>query len=217
MNDRVKGLSERQTILVVDDNAASIYATSRILRAADFEVIEAVNGTDALALATPEVDLIVLDINLPDIDGLEVCRQLRARSDAAYLPIVHLSATFITSVDKAQGLSAGADSYLTHPADPAILVATIHALLNADLTCIDVNPAFCDLAGVSRAELIGREMTGFLVDTDAKASQEIIATLRATGHWDGMLRVLRGDGRAAEVEWRIVAESSDGTRIAIAT
>jgi PAS domain S-box-containing protein len=238
--------SDRPRLLVVDDNQASLYATSRILRAAGFEVIEAMNGTDALALAT-QVDLVVLDINLPDIDGFEVCRKLRARSDAAYLPIVHLSATFITSVDKAQGLSAGADSYLTHPADPAILVATIHALLfarrsdavrrtadsrfravfelassgivllNADLTCIDVNPAFCDLAGVSRAELIGREMTGFLVDTDAKASQEIIATLRATGHWDGMLRVLRGDGRAAEVEWRIVAESSDGTRIAIAT
>ena len=75
------------------------------------------------------IDLIVLDINLPDIDGLEVCRQLRARSDAAYLPIVHLSATFVTNVDKAQGLSAGADSYLTHPADPAVLVATVRALL----------------------------------------------------------------------------------------
>ncbi|HEV2702952.1 MAG TPA: response regulator [Steroidobacteraceae bacterium] len=238
--------SERPRLLVVDDNSASLYATSRILRAAGFEVIEAMNGTDALALAT-QVDLVVLDINLPDIDGFEVCRKLRARSDAAYLPIVHLSATFITSVDKAQGLSAGADSYLTHPADPAILVATIHALLfarrsdavrrtadsrfravfelassgivllNAQLACIDVNPAFCELAGVSRAELIGREMAGFLVDAKEHVCDDISATLRATGHWDGMLRVLRGDGRAAEVEWRIVAESSDGTRIAIAT
>ncbi len=90
-------------------------------------------------------------------------------------------------------------------------------LLDADLACIDVNPAFCELAGVSRAELIGREMSGFLVDTDAKGCNEINATLRSSGHWDGMLRVLRGDGRAAEVEWRIVAESSDGTRIAIAS
>lgn len=238
--------SDRARLLVVDDNAASLYATSRILRAAGFEVIEAMNGTDALALAT-QVDLVVLDINLPDIDGFEVCRKLRARSDAAYLPIVHLSATFITSVDKAQGLSAGADSYLTHPADPAILVATIHALLfarrsdairrsadsrfravfelassgiallNAGLECIDVNPAFCELAGVSRAELIGRTMASILVDDDDYSCEEINTTLRTTGHWDGMLRVLRGDGRAAEVDWRIVAESSDGTRIAIAT
>src|SRR5580698_3035323 len=247
MNDRVKGLSERQTILVVDDNAASLYATSRILRAADFEVIEAVNGTDALALATPEVDLIVLDINLPDIDGLEVCRKLRSRSDAAYLPIVHLSATFITSVDKEQGLSAGADSYLTHPADPAVLVATVRALLfarksdtirrtadsrfravfelassgiallDAKLQCIDVNPAFCALTALTRTEIIGRDICSFVTANSREACGRIDAILRAEGHWNGTLRVTRGNGQQAEVEWRIVAESSDGTRIAIAT
>jgi PAS domain S-box-containing protein len=247
MNDRVKGLSERQTILVVDDNAASLYATSRILRAADFEVIEAVNGTDALALATPEVDLIVLDINLPDIDGLEVCRQLRARSDAAYLPIVHLSATFVTSVDKAQGLSAGADSYLTHPADPAVLVATVRALLfarqsdsvrrtsdsrfravfqlassgiallDSDLVCVDVNPAFCTLAGLTRTEITGRNVSSMLAKEDRGICAQIKDSLKAAGHWDGTVPVLRGDGNRADVEWRIVAESIDGTRIAIAT
>src|SRR5580658_332887 len=178
---------ERPRLLVVDDNAAALSATSRILGAAGFEVIQAMNGTDALVLAT-QVDLVVLDINLPDIDGFEVCRKLRARADAASLPIVHLSAASITPFDKAQGLSAGADSYLTHPADPAILVATIHALLfarrsdavrrtadnrfravfelassgiallNSNLDCIDVNPAFCEIAGLSRTELIGRNM-----------------------------------------------------------
>ncbi|HTC43985.1 MAG TPA: response regulator [Steroidobacteraceae bacterium] len=247
MNERVKGLNERQTILVVDDNAASLYATSRILRAADFTVIEAVNGTDALALATPEVDLIVLDINLPDIDGLEVCRQLRARSDAAYLPIVHLSATFVTSVDKAQGLSAGADSYLTHPADPAVLVATVRALLfarqsdsvrrtsdsrfravfqlassgiallDSDLVCIDVNPAFCTLAGLTRIEVTGRNVSSLLAKEDRGICADIKESLKAAGHWDGTVPVLRGDGNRADVEWRIVAESIDGTRIAIAT
>jgi PAS domain S-box-containing protein len=239
-------IAERPRLLVVDDNPPSLYATSRILRAAGFEVTEAVNGTDALALAS-QVDLVILDINLPDIDGFEVCRKLRARADAAYLPIVHLSATFITSVDKAQGLSAGADSYLTHPADPAILVATIHALLfarrsdavrrtadsrfravfelassgiallDSGLDCTDVNPAFCELAAVSRTELIGRNLSSFIVDFDDNARDEINGILRTTGHWNGMLRVLRGDGQKAEVEWRIVAESSDGTRIAIAT
>ncbi|HTB66746.1 MAG TPA: response regulator [Steroidobacteraceae bacterium] len=237
---------DRQKILVVDDNAASLYATSRILRAAAFEVIEAENGTDALALA-PSVDLIILDINLPDIDGLEVCRKLRARSDASYLPIVHLSATFVTSIDKQQGLSAGADSYLTHPADPAVLVATVRALLfarksdanrrtadsrfravfelassgiallDAKLQCIDVNPAFCALAGLSRTEIIGRDIYSFVSANSLEACRHIDATLRAEGHWDGTLRVKRGNGQQAEVEWRIVAESSDGTRIAIAT
>ncbi len=246
MSEPTVTFPERQTILVVDDNAASLYATARILRAAGFEVIEAENGTDALALA-PKVDLIVLDINLPDIDGLEVCRKLRARSDASYLPIVHLSATFVTSIDKEQGLSAGADSYLTHPADPAVLVATVRALLfarksdairrTADsrfravfelassgialldgaLQCVDVNPAFCALAALTRTEIIGRDICSFVTPNSQEACRRIDATLRAEGHWDGTLRVMRGNGQQAEVEWRIVAESSDGTRIAIAT
>ena len=84
-----------QKIMVVDDNPASLYSTSRILRSGGFEVIEAMTGTDALAAAEHEVALIVLDINLPDIDGLEVCRRLRARSHTAFLPIVHLTATFV--------------------------------------------------------------------------------------------------------------------------
>jgi PAS domain S-box-containing protein len=246
MSESTAVFPDRQKILVVDDNAASLYATSRILRAAGFEVIEAENGTDALSLA-PAVDLIILDINLPDIDGLEVCRKLRARSDAAYLPIVHLSATFVTSVDKEQGLSAGADSYLTHPADPAVLVATVRALLfarrsdairrtadsrfravfelassgiallDAKLQCVDVNPAFCALTALTRTEIIGRDICSFVTANSREACQRIDAILRAEGQWDGTLRVMRGNGQQAEVEWRIVAESSDGTRIAIAT
>ncbi|MGH8230293.1 MAG: response regulator transcription factor, partial [Steroidobacteraceae bacterium] len=121
----------QQKILVVDDNAASLYTTSRILRSAGFEVIEADNGSKALALAEEQISLLVLDINLPDIDGFEVCRQLRASSRTALLPIVHLSATFVESTDVAQGLAAGADSYLVHPVDPTVLIATVSALLFA--------------------------------------------------------------------------------------
>jgi PAS domain S-box-containing protein len=237
---------ERLRLLVVDDNPASLYAMSSNLRAAGFEVVEAMSGADALVLAN-QVDLVVLDINLPDIDGFEVCRKLRARADAAYLPIVHVSATSITSLEQAQGMSAGADSYLTYPADPAILVATIRALLfarrsdairrsadkrfravfelassgiallDSNLEFIDVNPAFCELAASSRTELIGRTMASMIMDIDDQACNKINATLRASGRWHGALRVLRGNGREAEVDWQIVGESSEGTRIAMAT
>jgi hypothetical protein len=247
MSNPAAMVGDGQKILVVDDNAASLYATSRILRAAGFEVIEAVNGTDALALATQQIDLLILDINLPDIDGLEVCRQLRARLDAAYLPIIHLSATFVTSIDIAQGMSAGADSYLTHPADPTVLVATVRtllfarqsdairrasdsrfravfqlassgiALIDSQLSCIDVNPAFCTLAGLSRAEIIGRHISGLVAADQRGTCEDIDNSLKNEGHWEGTVPVTRGDGSRAEVEWRIVAESSDGTRIAIAT
>ena len=122
----------KQKILVVDDNPASLYATVRILRAGGFDVIESDTGLGALkATENQDVGLIILDINLPDIDGLEVCRRLRARSQTAYLPIIHLTATFVTHNDMTQGLSAGGDSYLTHPVDPPVLIATVRALLFA--------------------------------------------------------------------------------------
>jgi CheY-like chemotaxis protein len=66
------------TLLVVDDTPASRYATSRVLRGAGFTVLEAASGQEALTLAQQGPDLVVLDVNLPDIDGFEVCRRLRA-------------------------------------------------------------------------------------------------------------------------------------------
>ena len=107
MNSPLSASITHQKILVVDDNAASLYSTVRILKSGGFEVIEATNGTDALARAEEDVGLIVLDINLPDIDGLEVCRRLRARSGTAYLPIVHLTATYLAHDHMDQGLNAG--------------------------------------------------------------------------------------------------------------
>jgi CheY-like chemotaxis protein len=101
-------------ILAVDDNSSALYATSRVLRSAGYEVIEASTGAAALA-AAPQADLVVLDVNLPDIDGFEVCRRLRANPETALLPVLHLSATFTNSSDFTQGFEAGADSYL----DPA--------------------------------------------------------------------------------------------------
>jgi PAS domain S-box-containing protein len=97
------------------------------------------------------------------------------------------------------------------------LAATGIVLLNKNLDCIDANPAFCELAAISATELLGRNLAGLVVDFDANARSEMDSTLRTTGHWNGTLRVLRGNGREAEVDWRIVAESADGTRIAVAT
>jgi PAS domain S-box-containing protein len=116
-------------LLVVNDDPVGRYATVRLLRAAGFPTVEAASGMEALALAGEHMSAIVLDIHLPDIDGLEVCRRLRRQPHTFKLPVIHLTAAFLTDEDKVRGLDSGADAYLTHPVEPAVLVSTILALV----------------------------------------------------------------------------------------
>jgi PAS domain S-box-containing protein len=117
------------TILVVDDNDAERYYVSRVLIKAGFRVLEAANGMDGLRLAATAPDLITLDVRLPDLNGFEVCRRIKADLATRDVPVLHISASFTTPDAKAEGLDSGADGYLTHPVDPNELLATIRALL----------------------------------------------------------------------------------------
>jgi len=119
-------------ILNVDDIEAGRYAKSRTLKLVGYDVIEAVNGTDALRLVSEKLpDAILLDVQLPDINGLEVCRQIKANSFHSMIPILQISASHINNTDKARGLANGADAYLTEPVDPEVLTATLTALIRA--------------------------------------------------------------------------------------
>lgn len=119
------------TVLVVDDNPATRYSTARTLRAAGFKTEEAASGAEALAKSGANISAVVLDVHLPDIGGFEVCRILRGKLLTAVLPVVHLSATYVEDKHKVAGLNSGADAYLTHPAEPPILIATVQALVRA--------------------------------------------------------------------------------------
>lgn len=119
----------RHELLVVNDDPVGRYATVRLLRAAGFPATEAGSGMEALAMAGEHLSAIVLDIHLPDIDGLEVCRRLRRQPHTFKLPVIHLTAAFLTDEDKVRGLESGADAYLTHPVEPAVLVSTILSLV----------------------------------------------------------------------------------------
>jgi DNA-binding response OmpR family regulator len=115
-----------KTILVVDDEVKIIRLTRDYLENAGYGVLSAGNGEDALAIARVEKpDLIVLDLGLPDIDGLDVCRRLRASSNT---PIIMLTARDEES-DKLVGLELGADDYITKPFSPKELVARVRAVL----------------------------------------------------------------------------------------
>jgi two-component system, sensor histidine kinase len=118
------------TILNVDDYDAGRYAVTRALRQAGFTVLEAVTGQDALdEVERSRPDLILLDVQLPDINGVEIARRRRSNPDTSAIPILHLSATRVRDSDRTLGLEAGADAYLVEPVDTSVLIATIRALL----------------------------------------------------------------------------------------
>ena len=119
-------------LLNVDDNEIGRYERTRFLKRAGFEVLEAGSGADALrAVREAKPDLVLLDINLPDMTGLDVCRLIRADSLTARVPVLFLSASRLADPDVVLGLEAGGDNYLREPVDPAILVATVKSLLRA--------------------------------------------------------------------------------------
>ncbi|MCY1016872.1 sensor histidine kinase [Pyxidicoccus sp. MSG2] len=121
--------SKPAVILNVNDDVASRYVTSRVLGLAGFRVVEAAAGREALALADEHTDLVILDVRLPDISGLEVCRLLKTAPRTHNVLVLHLSAQAVGPGDRALGLEHGADGYLVAPVDPEELVAQVHALL----------------------------------------------------------------------------------------
>jgi PAS domain S-box-containing protein len=117
-------------ILNVDDNDGARYAKTRILQSAGFRVVEAENGTDALAFARrDEPDLVLLDVKLPDINGIEVCRRIKADPATAAILVLQTSAALTGRDDKIRGLEGGADNYLAAPIEADELIANVNALM----------------------------------------------------------------------------------------
>ena len=118
------------TILVVDDAEASRYLLGSWLRRNGYQVAEVATGAEALAsLAHAPADLVLLDVNLPDMSGLDVCARIKADPSTAAVPVIHVSATAVEPEDEARGLTGGADAYLLEPVDPRVLIATMEAVL----------------------------------------------------------------------------------------
>jgi PAS domain S-box-containing protein len=234
-------------IVIVDDNPATLYSTSRILRAAGFNVTEAINGEQGLEFAGQGADLILLDVNLPDLHGFEVCRRIRENPQTKRLPVIHLSATFVKEIDKAQGLDSGGDGYLTHPVEPPVLIATVNAflrtrsaedemrrseakfkavfdnassgilLLDQNLAYLEVNPAMCDLLARPLEEIVGKPLSAFTPSGTSTDSDQIELALKAKGAWRGMFPLLRSDGKLVHLEWYISVHSFPGVRLAVVT
>jgi PAS domain S-box-containing protein len=221
-------------ILVVDDNPATLYATSRVLKGAGFRLLEAATGMAAIALAQNEaLDLVVLDVNLPDIDGFEVCKRLRALEHLARTPVIHLSATFVNDVAKVQGLEGGADGYLTQPVEPPVLVATVKAFLRTrqaelerrqqelefkaifdralngiavigtNLVIVDANPAMCEILKTPRSGIVNRTLLDFVPASRRDESAEIFHRLEREGAWRGISPLQAADGNLVFLDWNL--------------
>jgi CheY-like chemotaxis protein len=119
----------KATVLVIDDQESNRYTTRLMLQHAGFEVKEAASGYDGLRLAGELPDLIILDLHLPDISGIDVCLLLKSSPRTASIPVINVTAAYAGSEERTQALDAGADGYLTRPLDAERMLSTMKALL----------------------------------------------------------------------------------------
>jgi len=117
------------TILVTDDDPDTLLLTTTVLRRAGYEVLKASTGMQCLEMARAHrPDLILLDVILPDLSGIEVCRQIKADGNLGDTFVILLSAIQISSEYQADGLNIGADGYITRPVSNKELLARVRAM-----------------------------------------------------------------------------------------
>lgn len=191
-------LDTRALILNVEDDDTARAAVSLLLRHEGFDVQEAATGEEALLRMDCQPDIILLDVYLGrGMDGLEVCRRLKADATTAAIPLILISSLCVASEDRVRGLEGGADGYLTKPVEPAEMVAYIKALLRvrqaekahreserrwraileksfdcisliaADGTILYSSPSLASVLGYSPEEHIGRNTFDLLHPDDA--------------------------------------------------
>lgn len=233
-------------VLVVDDNPVTRYSTSRVLRAAGYRTREAATGSEALDAADEDVSAVVLDVHLPDFNGFEVCRKLRERDNFVRLPVIHLSAAYVDINDKVRGLDSGSDAYMTHPADPDLLVASLQSLIRLRRaeegmrrsearfraiyaqalngiclidtrgSFVETNPAMLELLKREQSEVVGRCLVDFAPEEWA---ERICGYLDQSQHgvWRGEFPLLDAHGKLVHLEWNLSAHVEPGVSMAIAT
>ena len=233
-------------LLIIDDNPATRYATARVLRSAGFRTRESATGAEGLAAADDTISAVVLDIHLPDIDGFDLCAMLRSRPSTARLPVLHLTAAYVTDEDKVRGLDSGADAYLTRPVEPAVLVATVQALVRTRVAeeamrrsearfraiyaqaqagiallddqgrLVDANPAMLRLLSRAEGDVIGRALADFAPRD--QAPRIVAFAVAPEGPVNALeVPIQRPDGSLIHVEWSVSPHIDPGITMAIAT
>jgi CheY-like chemotaxis protein len=126
LNRSLKGpFTGRITILNVDDNDEHRYAITRVLKSAGFHVFEAKTGKEALDLVSHRPSLVILDINLPDMLGFDVCRRLKSSDATRNIPVIHMSATYPRQAAGRESIESGAERFVEHPQDLFTVVQVV--------------------------------------------------------------------------------------------
>jgi CheY-like chemotaxis protein len=118
------------TALIVEDNPAQQYILVKHLRDAGYKVAVASTAERAIAAANDRPDVILMDVNLPDGTGFEICRAIKNTEETKNIPVVFLTATHQTAHARDQGMAAGGDAFLFAPVDPMSLVAVLDACVH---------------------------------------------------------------------------------------
>ncbi|QAZ45851.1 PleD family two-component system response regulator [Mesorhizobium sp. Pch-S] len=205
-------------ILVVDDVPANVKLLEVRLLAEYFEVLTATSGPDAIETCeNGKVDVVLLDVMMPDMDGFEVCRRLKSDPATSHIPVVMVTA-LDQITDRVRGLEAGADDFLTKPVNDLQLMTRVKSLVRLKMLTDELRLRASTTRNIGIEELLSRNLADeesqpkvLLIDERQSSTERIQKVLRGKAVLDAAKDPHAGFFQAAEIPYECILISTDFT------